>query len=141
MAELHPQLAKDCIEIGRFPLCRVLLMNDANYPWFILVPDREGAREIYQLTAADQRQWLRESAELSRAIVDLFQPDKLNIGALGNMVPQLHIHYIARYQDDPAWPRPVWGQVPAKAYDGITLEERRKAMTGTLGEGFVGREA
>lgn len=136
MAELHPQLAKDCIEIGRFPLCRVLLMNDANYPWFILVPDREGAREIYQLTAADQQQWLRESAELSRAIVELFQPDKLNIGALGNMVPQLHIHYIARYQDDPAWPRPVWGQVPAKAYDGITLEERRKAMTEALGEGF-----
>lgn len=136
MAELHPQLAKDCIEIGRFPLCRVLLMNDANYPWFILVPDREGAREIYQLTEADQQQWLRESAELSRAIVDLFQPDKLNIGALGNMVPQLHIHYIARYQDDPAWPRPVWGQVPAKAYDGITLEERRKAMTEALGEGF-----
>ena len=141
MAELHPQLAKDCIEIGRFPLCRVLLMNDANYPWFILVPDREGAREIYQLSATDQQQWLRESAELSRAIVDLFQPDKLNIGALGNMVPQLHIHYIARYQDDPAWPRPVWGQVPAKAYDGITLEERRKAMTEALGEGFVGREA
>lgn len=141
MAELHPQLAKDCIEIGRFPLCRVLLMNDANYPWFILVPDREGAREIYQLSAADQQQWLRESAELSRAIVDLFQPDKLNLGALGNMVPQLHIHYIARYQDDPAWPRPVWGQVPARAYDGITLEERRQAMTGTLGEGFVGREA
>jgi len=136
MAELHPQLAKDCIEIGRFPLCRVLLMNDANYPWFILVPDREGAREIYQLTGADQQQWLRESAELSRAIVELFQPDKLNIGALGNMVPQLHIHYIARYQDDPAWPRPVWGQVPAKAYDGITLEERRKAMTEALGEGF-----
>ena len=141
MAELHPQLAKDCIEIGRFPLCRVLLMNDANYPWFILVPDREGAREIYQLTEADQQQWLRESTELSRAIVELFQPDKLNIGALGNMVPQLHIHYIARYQDDPAWPRPVWGQVPAKAYDGITLEERRKAMTEALGEGFVGREA
>ncbi|MBD3617964.1 MAG: HIT domain-containing protein [Chromatiales bacterium] len=136
MAELHPQLAKDCIEIGRFPLCRVLLMNDANYPWFILVPDREGAREIYQLTEADQQQWLRESTELSRAIVELFQPDKLNIGALGNMVPQLHIHYIARYQDDPAWPRPVWGQVPAKAYDGITLEERRKAMTEALGEGF-----
>ena len=136
MAELHPQLAKDCIEIGRFPLCRVLLMNDANYPWFILVPDREGAREIYQLTGADQQQWLRESAELSRAIVELFQPDKLNIGALGNMVPQLHIHYIARYQDDPAWPRPVWGQVPSKAYDGITLEERRKAMTEALGEGF-----
>lgn len=136
MAELHPQLAKDCIEIGRFPLCRVLLMNDANYPWFILVPDREGAREIYQLTEADQQQWLRESAELSRAIVELFRPDKLNIGALGNRVPQLHIHYIARYQDDPAWPRPVWGQVPAKAYDGITLEERRKAMTEALGEGF-----
>lgn len=136
MAELHPQLAKDCIEIGRFPLCRVLLMNDANYPWFILVPDRKGAREIYQLTEADQQQWLRESAELSRAIVALFRPDKLNIGALGNRVPQLHIHYIARYQDDPAWPRPVWGQVPAKAYDGITLEGRRKAMTEALGEGF-----
>ncbi|HDP89125.1 MAG TPA: HIT domain-containing protein [Thioalkalivibrio sp.] len=137
MAELHPQLAKDCIEIGRFPLCRVLLMNDANYPWFILVPDREDVREIFELSGDDQRQWLRESAELSRAMVELFQPDKLNLGALGNMVPQLHIHYIARYQDDPAWPKPVWGQAPAKAYDGITLGERREAMIGELGCGFV----
>ena len=139
MAELHPQLAKDCVEIGRFPLCRVLLMNDANYPWFILVPDRDDITEIFQLSEADQQQWLAESAEMSRVIYDLFQPDKLNIGALGNMVPQLHIHYIARYRDDPAWPKPVWGNVAAKAYDAGTLEERMAAMIDALGCGFVAR--
>ena len=121
MAELHPQLRKDCLLIGRFTLCHLLLMQDANYPWFILVPDREGIREIYELSEADQVQLLRESSQLSVLLTTRFRADKLNIAALGNVVPQLHVHHIVRYRDDPAWPAPVWGRVPARPY---TPEER-----------------
>jgi diadenosine tetraphosphate (Ap4A) HIT family hydrolase len=116
VVELHPRLKEDTVEIGRFPLCRVLLMKDANYPWFILLPDRAGVSEIHQLTEADQMQLTRESACLARGLVQAFRPDKLNIAALGNVVPQLHIHHIARYRHDPAWPAPVWGKVPATEY-------------------------
>ncbi|HEX5635511.1 MAG TPA: HIT domain-containing protein, partial [Gammaproteobacteria bacterium] len=97
MAQLHPQLAKDCAELGRFDLCRLLLMNDSLYPWFILVPDREGISEIFQLAETDQRLLMRESLQLARTIHAAFQADKLNIAALGNVVPQLHIHHIVRY--------------------------------------------
>lgn len=114
--ELHPRLAADTIEVTRLPLCRVLLMNDANYPWLILVPQRPGIREIFELIDADQQQLMRESTFVSRVMHDLFRPDKMNIAALGNVVSQLHIHHIARYRHDPAWPAPVWGQCPAKAY-------------------------
>ncbi|MCC6303197.1 MAG: HIT domain-containing protein [Gammaproteobacteria bacterium] len=116
MAELHPRLAADTVEIGRFPLCRVLLMKDANYPWCILVPDRADVTEIHQLSAGDQLQLMRESVRLSEAMTQVFRPDKLNIAALGNVVPQLHVHHIARYRHDPAWPVPVWGRVPAAEY-------------------------
>ena len=116
MAELHPQLRQDCLLIGRFSLCRLLLMRDANYPWFILVPDREGISEIYQLSEADQVQLLRESSRLASVLAERFQADKLNIAALGNVVPQLHIHHVVRYRDDAAWPAPVWGRVPARPY-------------------------
>ena len=107
MFELHPQLAQDTITISDFPLCRLLLINDSNYPWFILVPRRSQIREIYELQESDQRQLLKESSQLSRVLVKIFQADKLNVAALGNMVPQLHIHHIVRYQDDQAWPKPV----------------------------------
>jgi len=116
MFELHPRLAEDCIVVSDLPLCRLLLMNDANYPWFILVPRREGVREIFELTEEDQRQLLKESSALSRALVEQFAPDKINVAALGNMVPQLHIHHIARFSSDPAWPAPVWGHTPACPY-------------------------
>jgi diadenosine tetraphosphate (Ap4A) HIT family hydrolase len=116
MAALHPQLEKDGISIGRLELCRVLLMNDANFPWCILVPDRDDITEIYQLTADDQILLIKESTLLARCMVQLFSPDKLNVAALGNLVPQLHIHHIARFRHDPAWPAPVWGHTPAKAY-------------------------
>jgi len=116
MAELHPQLQKDCLIVGRFTLCRLLLMRDANYPWFILVPDRDGITEIFQLSEDDQVQLLRESSRLSAVLVERFQADKLNIAALGNVVPQLHIHHVVRYRDDAAWPAPVWGRVPARPY-------------------------
>lgn len=114
--ELHPRLAADTVEVTRLPLCRVQLMNDANYPWLILVPQRTGIREIFELIDADQQQLMRESTFVARVMNDLFRPDKMNIAALGNVVPQLHIHHIARYQHDPAWPAPVWGQRPAQAY-------------------------
>jgi diadenosine tetraphosphate (Ap4A) HIT family hydrolase len=113
---LHPRLAADTLPLGDFPLCRLLLMNDAQYPWFILVPRREGAREIYLLDDADQQQLWRESALLSRALMDAFAGEKLNVAALGNVVPQLHVHHIVRYAADPAWPGPVFGKQPPQPY-------------------------
>lgn len=95
--------------IGDFPLSRLLLLNDARFPWFILVPRREGISEIYQLDEAEQQQLLRESSQLGRFLMESFNGDKLNIGALGNIVPQLHLHHIVRYEGDEAWPGPVWG--------------------------------
>lgn len=123
MFELHPQLLKDTVTIGDFPLCRLLLVNDNNYPWFILVPRRPQIKEMFELDEADQHQLLKESSQLSRSLVKIFQADKLNVAALGNMVPQLHIHHIVRYRDDRAWPKPVWGLFPAQAYTQRALQE------------------
>jgi diadenosine tetraphosphate (Ap4A) HIT family hydrolase len=109
MIPLHQQLEKDCIVLGEFNLCSLLLLNDANYPWFILLPNREGITEIHHLSASDQQQLLKESVYFSRCLEQVFQPDKLNIAALGNVVPQLHIHHIARFKTDACWPAPVWG--------------------------------
>jgi diadenosine tetraphosphate (Ap4A) HIT family hydrolase len=125
---LHPQLARDCAIVGHYPLCLVLLMLDANYPWFILVPQRVGVSEIFELSEAEQRQLLHESALLSRAIMTAFHGDKLNLAALGNIVPQLHIHHVVRQRSDPAWPAPVWGAVPGRPYDEAGLQTRL-AMT------------
>lgn len=116
MAALHPQLQKDCLVVGRFPLCHLLLLRDAHYPWFVLVPDRDAISEIYQLSDADQQRLLHESTTLAKALVAAFAPDKLNIAALGNVVPQLHLHHVVRYTTDPAWPAPVWGKLPARSY-------------------------
>ena len=129
---LHPRLEADTVTIGDWPLCRVLLMNDAQYPWFILVPRREGAREIYQLGDADQAQLLRESSQLSRALMQAFRGDKLNVAALGNVVPQLHLHHIVRFAGDPAWPAPVWGRHPARPYAPAEQAERLKALRAVL---------
>jgi len=137
MAELHPQLAQDCLKLGRFPLCQLLLLRDANYPWFILVPDRDDIREIHHLTEQDQQQLLRESMILSRALEQAFAPDKLNIAALGNVVPQLHIHHIARYTSDPAWPAPVWGRKPARAYQDEELMVVAETLKSVLGNECV----
>jgi len=136
VANLHPQLQADCLYIGRFPLCHLLLMKDANYPWFILVPDREAVQEIHQLDPVDCQQLLHESVQLSRALTAAFAPDKLNIAALGNIVPQLHVHHIARYRDDAAWPAPVWGRVPARSYDAAALASRLARLRPALPETF-----
>lgn len=118
---LHPQLATDCFVLGEAPLSRVLLMNDAQYPWCILVPRRANTREIYQLDATDRRQLLDESITLGETLMRIFSGDKLNVAALGNVVPQLHLHHIVRRHGDPAWPAPVWGRHPARPY---TVQER-----------------
>ncbi len=119
---LHEQLAKDTIALLDWPLCKVLLMNDSQYPWLILVPRRLAIKEIYQLEFIEQQQLLQEINGASQALLNC-QPDKLNVAALGNQVPQLHVHVIARFKTDPAWPRPVWGAMPAKPYSTAQLDK------------------
>lgn len=116
MFQLHPQLDADSVTIGDFPLSQLLLINDANYPWFVLVPRKVDITEIYQLSEQDQAQLTRESALLSQLITEQFSADKINIAALGNMVPQLHIHHVVRFKNDPSWPHPIWGRIAAKQY-------------------------
>lgn len=137
MAHIHPTLLRDCLLIGHFPLSRLLLMQDANYPWCILVPDRLDVSEIHALSAADQHALMDESVALSRAMMTAFQPHKLNIAALGNMVPQLHIHHIARYRNDRAWPAPVWGKLPARPYTAAELATTLSALRAALPQAFV----
>ena len=137
MAALHPQLEKDCIYIGRLKLCHLLLMNDANYPWFILVPDCEQISEIHQLSREERWQLMEESHLLARCMEKLFEPDKLNVAALGNQVPQLHVHHIARFTVDPAWPKPVWGQLPAQAYQADDSAAMVHRMISCLGENLA----
>ncbi len=121
---LHPQLEKDSVLVTELVLCSVRLINDANYPWLILVPRIANISDIIDLNAAQQQMLWQESALVSRVLKYLFTPDKLNIAALGNMVPQLHLHHIARYQNDVSWPKPIWGQVPSKVYSGEQLMQR-----------------
>ncbi|WP_305907150.1 HIT family protein [Methylomarinum sp. Ch1-1] len=122
--QLHPRLEQDCIEIGRLSLSRLLLMNDSQYPWCILVPEREDISEIYQLSPTDQQQLQQESCLLSKTLAEIYNADKMNIAAIGNMVPQLHIHHIVRYRNDRAWPAPVWGQFDAIPYGKKQLKEQ-----------------
>lgn len=126
--ELHPRLAADCFVLGDWRLSRLLLINDANYPWCLLVPRRPGIREIYELSEADQVLLVGESARLGRAMMQAFGGSKLNVAALGNVVPQLHVHHIVRTENDPAWPAPVWGKLPARPYD----EAARRAFVERL---------
>ncbi len=114
--QLHPRIEQDCIAIGRFELCRILMMNDSQYPWFILVPERTDLREIYQLNKADRQLLTEESSYLAENLAVLFNADKMNIAAIGNRVPQLHIHHIVRYKTDKAWPAPVWGKFDTVPY-------------------------
>lgn len=121
--QLHPQLQKDCIGLGRFELCRLLLMNDSQYPWFILVPEIADIREIYELNNAHRGQLQEESCRLAETLAGLFNADKMNIAAIGNLVPQLHIHHIVRYRSDKAWPAPIWGKFDAVPYMERQLNE------------------
>lgn len=138
MFELHQQLASDTIIVGHFELSLVLLHKDSNFPWCILVPRRPGVEEIRQLAHEDQVQLLRESSQLVEVMEDLFAPDKMNIATLGNLVPQLHMHHVARYKADLCWPKPVWGQADAVPYTAANQVERVRRLCHALqGEGFT----
>ncbi|MGL5735533.1 MAG: HIT domain-containing protein [Beijerinckiaceae bacterium] len=125
--QLHPQLAADTIPVGDLALSTVLLMNDARFPWLILVPRRADARDLIDLNESDAGALSGEIRQAQRVLRDLFKPHKLNVAALGNMVPQLHVHVIARFTEDTAWPRPVWGVGAAEPY-GAELRADRAAM-------------
>ncbi len=116
MFVLDSRLHQDTLALGDFPLCRLLLSNDSNYPWFILVPRRPAISEVFDLSAEDQLQFWQETSFLSRTLKALFSADKLNVAALGNVVSQLHMHVIVRKRNDIAWPAPVWGKHPAVPY-------------------------
>ena len=124
MFKLHKTLENDCLLVGEFTLSLVLLSRDANYPWLILVPKRQDITEIHQLEKADRQQLSVESYHLSVAMMALFTPDKLNIATLGNLVPQLHMHHVARYTSDRAWPAPIWGASAPTPYDPQILSAR-----------------
>jgi diadenosine tetraphosphate (Ap4A) HIT family hydrolase len=130
---LHPQLEQDTETIGDLALSRLLVSNDANYPWLLLAPRRPGASEIIDLDAADQRTLMAEIAMVSKVLKAVTACDKLNIAAIGNMVPQLHVHIVARRRDDPAWPKPVWGAVPARAWDAGEREKLVAALISKIG--------
>lgn len=116
MFSLHPTLAADTLVIGDLPLCNVLLMNDQHYPWVILVPRQANIREVFDLSEADQLLLWQETNHVAQRMSEYYQANKMNIATLGNMVPQLHMHVIARHHQDPAWPSPVWGKHPALPY-------------------------
>jgi diadenosine tetraphosphate (Ap4A) HIT family hydrolase len=130
---LDPRLDADTIPLGRLPLSRVLLMNDARYPWLILVPERPDLIEIIDLPEADRAALIGEIAAASEALKALYGPDKLNVGALGNRVRQLHVHVLARFQSDAAWPGPVWGVGHARPYPphmaGVTADRLAAALS------------
>lgn len=137
MFELHSQLTADTVPIGQFRLSLVLLHKDANYPWLILVPKRENIREIYHLSENDQVQLMRESSHLCEVMTSIYAPTKMNIAALGNMVPQLHVHHVARFDSDPAWPKAIWGATEPVDYSAEVLKKRVARLHASLvGEGF-----
>lgn len=129
---LHPQLADDTHPVAQFELCELRLMDDANHPWLILVPRVDGAVELIDLDEARQQTLTREIAIVSRALQTAFKPHKLNVAALGNLVPQLHVHVIARYREDIAWPRPVWGMASAQPYSPEALVQRMRQLQDAL---------
>ncbi|MDH4232914.1 MAG: HIT family protein [Nitrospirota bacterium] len=137
MFMLHQRLQEDTVDVVRLGLSRVLLMNDSSFPWLILVPEREGTSEIYELNVADRAVLIEEIAIASEIIRQLYSPDKINAGALGNLVPQLHIHVIGRFRTDRAWPGPVWGTGPAQPY----AEEELDIVSGRLKKAFEQRVA
>ena len=116
MFELDPVLDADTLVVGDLPLCRVLLMNDSQYPWLILVPRRPQLVELADLDEQDYLQFCAESRAVAIAMMKHYAGHKMNLGALGNVVAQLHIHHVVRFHDDPSWPAPVWGKLPAVNY-------------------------
>ena len=130
---LHPKLLHDTAHLGDLPLSRVLVMNDANYPWLILVPRKPDITELIDLDEREQTQLMGEVTQVARALRELTACHKLNIAALGNVVPQLHVHIIARFRHDAAWPNPVWGVAPAKAYEREELDRFAATLRAAIG--------
>ena len=130
---LHPRLAADTHDVGDLPLSRVLLMDDARYPWLILVPRRPDLREIVDLPAVERAVLIEEIAAVSLALRSISGAEKLNVGAIGNVVPQLHIHVVARFAADLAWPAPVWGHGVPVPYDAAECSARLALLAASLG--------
>lgn len=126
--QLHPRLTEDTIFLGRFELCQVLLMNDAQYPWCILVPEVPDVTEIYQLNNIQRQQLMQESCFLAEQLATLYQADKMNVANIGNIVTQLHIHHIVRYQTDKAFPAPIWGKFPPVPYSEAELAKHTQLI-------------
>jgi diadenosine tetraphosphate (Ap4A) HIT family hydrolase len=133
--ELHPRLAADTRPVGDLPLCRVLLMDDARFPWLVLVPRVPGLVELTALADSDAVRLMEEARRAARALQAHCAPHKLNLGALGNLVPQFHLHVVARFREDPCWPQPVWGAGPAEPYGDAAAAERIGALRTLLGIG------
>ncbi|WP_296180278.1 HIT family protein [Pseudomonas sp. UBA1879] len=134
MFVLDQRLLQDTLPVGDFPLCRLLLSNDSQYPWFILVPRKADVSEVFQLSDDEQLQLWKETTSLSRTLQQVFEADKMNVAALGNVVSQLHMHVIVRRRGDIAWPAPVWGKHPAVAYtadEALDVIGRLKAALAT----------
>lgn len=129
---LHEKLAADTLSLGQSRLCDVRLMNDSHYPWVLLVPRVAAIREIYELSGEQQLRLAEESSILGEGMMKAFDGDKFNVAALGNMVPQLHVHHIVRFVDDSAWPGPVWGKVAPQAYGEAELAEVKKRLEPVL---------
>lgn len=130
--EMDSRLAADSHPLCRFELCDLRLMDDANYPWLILVPRIVDARDLIDLDETQRHRLSDETDRAGRLLRDGFRPHKLNVAALGNVVAQLHVHVIARFEDDPAWPAPVWGRVEARPYAPEALIERIGLLQGLL---------
>ncbi len=117
-------------------MCRLLLMNDVHYPWFILVPRREEVSELFQLDEVDQQALWREATFLAETLKDTFAADKMNVATLGNVVSQLHMHVIVRRRDDAAWPAPVWGRLPAEPYSAEQVAAIKAKLRLVLADNF-----
>jgi diadenosine tetraphosphate (Ap4A) HIT family hydrolase len=130
--DLHTRLAADTVFVADWTLCRVLLMNDARFPWLILVPRRANTTELFELCPEDREMLMAEVALASERLKHFSQAAKINIGALGNLVPQLHMHVIARNPGDAAWPGPVWGNGVAEPYAARDAEALAAEFVKTL---------
>lgn len=137
MFALDPRLQQDTVVLGDFPLCRLLLSKDANYPWFILVPRRPDISEVFELGEEQQAQLWTETSTLAARLKTQFKADKMNIATLGNVVSQLHMHIIVRWRDDAAWPAPVWGNKQAIEYSPEQLAHVRAQLGLIVGSDFV----
>lgn len=136
MFVLDQRLQEDTYVLGDFPLCRLLLSRDANYPWFILVPRRADVSELFQLDDSDQAQLWRETTTLAETLKSSFAADKMNVATLGNVVSQLHMHVIVRHRTDAAWPAPVWGSKAATAYTPEQVTDIRERLKTVLDNDF-----